>query len=292
MSGCRVGIDLGGTKIAGVLVSADGQIIAGPVEVATERDRVPSAIVGSMVTLIEKLKGTAGEEVASIGVGIPTSLDAQGGMVPCANLPTMGGVDIRRELEGVLGRAIALENDANCFVYGEWSAGAGKGTEICLGITLGTGIGTGLIINGGIYRGAHGFGGEICYSPFKDGRQVEDVVSGPRVSERYRGFSGEEVDAAEIARRAIDGDDQAIAVWREFGEVFGYALTYEVNIIDPEVVVVGGSLVAALDLFEEPMQEVLKKHAYYYEVVNIQTSTLGKMAGAVGAAMLPTPGEG
>ena len=291
MNGYRIGIDLGGTKIAGILVDAEGRMIAGPVEVATERDRIPGEILGSLISLVEELQGTAGEEVAGIGVGFPTTLDEKGGMVPCANLPTMEGVDIRRELERGLGRAIALENDANCFVYGEWCAGAGKGTGICLGITLGTGIGTGLIINGGIYRGAHGFGGEICYSPFKDGRQVEDVVSGPRVSYRYRELSGDEVDAAEVARRAREGDGNAVAVWREFGEVFGYALTYEVNIIDPEVVVLGGSLVGGLDLFEEPMQEVLKKHAYYYEVVNIQTSVFGKMAGAVGAAMLPTPGE-
>jgi len=291
MNGYRIGIDLGGTKIAGILVDAEGQIIAGPMEVATERERSPAEILGSLVSLVERLQEAAGEEVASIGVGFPTSLDDKGRMVPCANLPTMGGVDIRRELEGSLDRALAMENDANCFVYGEWSAGAGKGTGICLGITLGTGIGTGLIINGGIYRGAHGFGGEICYSPFKDGRQVEDVVSGPRVAQRYGELSGDAVEAAEVARRAREGDEQAIFVWREFGEVFGYALTYEVNIIDPDVVVLGGSLVAALDLFEEPMQEVLKKHAYYYDVVNIQLSAFGKMAGAVGAAMLPTPGE-
>jgi glucokinase len=291
MSDYRIGIDLGGTKIAGILVDAEGQIIAGPVEEATERDRPPSEILKSLVSLVEKLQGTAGKEVVGIGVGFPTTLDEQGGMVLCANLPTMEGVKIRRELEGFLGRAIALENDANCFVYGEWSAGSGKGTGICLGITLGTGIGTGLIINGGIYRGAHGFGGEICYSPFRDGRQVEDVVSGLRVAQRYRELSGDDADAAEVARRAREGDDHAVSVWREFGEVFGYALTYEVNIIDPDIVVLGGSLSAALDLFEESMQEVLKKHAYYYDVVNIQLSAFGKMAGAVGAAMLPTPGE-
>jgi len=288
MAARSIGIDLGGTKICGVMVDREGQIAAGPVERPTGRQRPPEEIVETIAVVFrDLLEQTEEKDVAGLGLGIPTTLDAEGGLVVCPNLPTMGGVKIRQELERRLGRPVVLDNDANCFVYGEWRAGAGKGADVCCGITLGTGFGMGLIIDGRIYRGSHASAGEVCYSPFTDGRQVEEVVSGSGVAARYQERTGAALDARQVARRAREGDQAAAAVWKEFGEALGFALSYAVNLLDPEVVVIGGSMAEARGLFDEAMREVLKRHAYDYQALRISASVLGKVAGAVGAALLP-----
>lgn len=207
--------------------------------------------------------------------------------MPCPNLPTMGGVKIRPELESRLGRRVVLDNDANCYAYGEWRAGAGQGSQHCCCLTLGTGLGMGVVLGGQLYHGSHGSAGELCYSPLGSGREVEDVVSGIGVSRRYNELTGAELDAAAIAELARAGDRDALTVWQEVGEALGFALAYTVNILDPEVVVLGGSLAGAWDLFDGPMQGVLESHAYNRQAFALRGSALGRQGAAIGAALLP-----
>lgn len=283
----RIGIDLGGTTIGGVAVNADGQVIAGPVEKPTERHRPPADILDSLVALVTELAAQVDRvEGVGVGVGIPTTLDTAGGLVDCPNLPTMTGVQIRPELESRLGREIGVDNDANCFACGEWRGGAGRGCRTLCGVTLGTGFGMGLIVEGRIYRGGRGSAGEICYSPYRDGLTVEEVVAGPAVVARYLERAGEELEAWQVAQRAREGDGAAIEIWREFGEALGFGLSYAVNLLDPDVVVIGGSLAGAADLYEGAMKHLLQRHAYDYQALRIVPARLGTIAGAVGAAFL------
>ncbi|MFH1567021.1 MAG: ROK family protein [Gemmatimonadota bacterium] len=288
--GARIGIDLGGTKLAGVAVDGAGRVTAGPLELPTGRQRPPAAILDDLAALVGRLQSGAGEAEA-VGIGIPSTLDASGAFVDCPNLPTMAGVRIREELESRLGRGIALDNDANCFAWGEWRAGAGRGTRTLCGVTLGTGIGMGIVIGGRLHRGRGGSAGEICYAPFREGRTVEDVVAGPAVAARYRERTGAAVEAREVAARARDGDPAAAAIWREFGEALGFGLCYAVNLLAPDAVVLGGSLAGARDLFEDAMKHLLQRHAYDYPSLRILPAELGAVAGAVGAAFLD-PADG
>jgi len=284
MSGCRIGIDLGGTKICGVAVDGDGGIARGPLQLATQRHRPAGEIVGRLVAAIQELSEEG--DVDTVGVGIPTTLDEAGGLVACPNLPTMSGVNLHSELERHLGRAVVMDNDANCFTYGEWRAGAAQGTSVCCGITLGTGFGMGIIVDGRLYRGGHGDAGEIWRSPAGDGREVEDIISGDGLTAAYGASAGQSVDAQSVAQRAREGDAEAARVWQDYGVALGSALTYAVNVLDPEVVVVGGSMAAALDLFGPAMHEVLETFAYNYERLKVGPSVLGSAAGAVGASLL------
>ena len=284
MSGYRIGIDLGGTKICGVVLEGEGRLARGPLHYPTQRDRPADEIVSTLVAMIQEL--AAEGDVDGVGVGIPTTLDEDGGLVAHPNLPTMGGMKLHLELERQLGRSLVMENDANCFVYGEWRAGAACGTAVCCGVTLGTGFGMGIVADGRLYRGGHRDAGEIWCSPLGDGRKVEEVISGTGVAARYGELSGKSADARDIAQRAREGDAEAALAWQEYGEALGSALAYAVNILDPEVVVVGGSMAAALDLFGPAMHGVLEKWAYDYARLRIAAADLGSASGAVGAALL------
>lgn len=288
MEGCKIGIDLGGTTICVVMADSLGKIVGGPVEVLTHRERTPKEILGTIVAALEQVLETAGlrwEGVDGVGIGVPTTLDGHGGLMASPNLPTMTGVRIGQELENALGRSVVLENDANCFAYGEWHAGAGKGMSVCCGVTLGTGLGMGIVMDGRIYRGSRGGAGEIWCSPYPDQRRVEEVVSGPGAEMLYRERTGRTVRAAEVAERARESEGGAIEVWRVFGEALGFALSYVVNVLDPEVIVIGGSVGTAYDLFAVPMMSVLERQAHDPQTIRIVPSSMGKVAGALGAAL-------
>ncbi len=283
-----IGIDIGGTKTCAVVVDDGGNVIGTPVEAQTGRERQPSEIVDTLVSVYDAAtKLVPGASIIrSLGLAVATTLDENGRLVTCPNLPTMGGFNLKQEMERRVGRAVVVENDANCQAYGEWRAGAAQGFETCCVAALGTGFGIGIIIDGCILRGAHGSAGEVCYSPAPDGRNVEDIASGLGVAAEYKKRTGWQADAREVAVRARNGDIEAIEIWREFGETLGFALSYVVNILDPGVIVIGGSLSNALDCFEVPMHEILARHSYDYKRLVLRKSALGLVAAAVGVALL------
>ena len=280
---CGIGIDLGGTKICGVALDAETGLVSDPMERPTQRERPAGEIIDAIVATIRDL---AVDQAAVIGVGLPTALDESGKLVDCPNLPTMTGARLPAALEGHLGLPVVTENDANCFAYGEWRWGAASGTSVCCGITLGTGFGLGIVIDGCLYRGGHRNAGEIWCAPLPEGRTVEDAVSGDGVVARYQERTGRVIEPAAIAQRARDGESDAVGVWGEYGEALGFALCYTANLLDPEIVVVGGTMAAARDLFDRSMKEVLKRHVYDIRKLKIVPAALGAVAGAVGAAQL------
>lgn len=285
-----IGVDLGGTKIHAGVVTGTGRVL-GEVRRPTEADRdcetVLANIVGATGAALEEA-GLALEDVAGIGIGSPAPLDMFGGIIISpGNLPSLHGFPLVSRMAEALGRRPVLNNDANCFGLAEARFGSGVGARVCCGLTLGTGLGGCLVIDGELFSGPRGAAAEIWCSPYR-GDQVEERVSGRGVARNYKKLSDRAATAEEIASLARSGDGHAREAWREFGRDLAVPLAYMCNIADPDVLVLGGSMVKAWDLFREAMLEEAMKYinAVTREAVRIVPGKLGDAAGMLGAAAL------
>jgi glucokinase len=286
-----LGIDLGGTKILCGLITGEGKVIGQPYTVATGGQDPKETIVNRIFqaihkTLAEGRKGIG--EIRGIGIGATGPLDMKEGLIlDCPFLPTLRDFPLSKTVEDEFGVPVYLDNDANCFGLGEYFFGAGRGRNILLGYTLGTGLGCGIVINGKIYSGATQHAGEVGTSPYLDGT-IEDIVSGSGISRIYRSLSGRERSAREIAALAFDGDPEARKTWERFGEHLAYAVAWGINAIDPDIVVLGGSIIHALELFAPAMEKTLRKNICPLpaERTRVVEAELGDRAGLIGAACL------
>jgi glucokinase len=293
-----IGIDLGGTKIHAGVINAAGEILS-EVRVPTEADRDAEAILSNMVAAAREVleaAGTSLDMIDGVGIGAPAPLNAaKGVIISPGNLPSLHGFPIVARLSEALETPTVMDNDANCLGLAEARFGAGAGAEVCCGFTLGTGLGCFLVIHGELYNGPHGAAAEIWCSPHR-GEEVEEWTSGRAVARRYEELAGDKADAREIASRGRAGDEAAQEAWRQFGRDLAVPLAYLCNIVDPDVVVFGGSIAKAWDLFQETMVEEALGYvnAVTREVVRIVPGALGDVAGALGAAALvlrPTVAE-
>jgi glucokinase len=286
-----IGVDVGGTSIRAGAVTVDGLVIGDPVSVSTgateEKERIVARIIDSISEIIERneLKKTG---ILGIGLGVTGPLDVKTGRIlQCPNLPTMDFFPLRDAIEKEFDLPVFMNNDANSMILGECFWGAGKGFESVLGITLGTGLGCAIILDKKIWMGATETAGEIWISPYKDGI-IEDVVSGKGISTLYEKLSGHKVTAEEIATLASYGDKSAKAAWDEFGKAVAYTLAWSVNLLDPDTVIIGGSIANAIDLFLPSLQESLRKNICPVPGQNLRIvrTQLGDNAGFIGAAAL------
>jgi fructokinase len=253
-TGLRLGIDLGGTKIAGVALAPDGRALA--------EHRMPSprkdytATLAAIVQMTYTLEAGAGGQ-GSIGIGMPGSLSPVSGLVQNANSTWLNGQPLQRDLEARLGRPVRLANDANCFALSEAVDGAGKGARAVFGVILGTGCGGGLVFNGALIDGPRGIGGEWGHNPLPwaqadehpgpkcwCGRMgcIETWVSGPGLQADHARASGEALSAEEIAARAAAGNAAAQATLDRHASRLARGLAAVVNVFDPDVIVLGGGL--------------------------------------------------
>jgi glucokinase len=172
-------------------------------------------------------------------------------------------------------------------ILGECFWGAGKGANSVLGFTLGTGLGCAIVIDKKIWMGATETAGEIWISPYKEGI-IEDVVSGKGVSKFYEQLSGYKITAMEVSVRAHNGELAAISAWDEFGKALSYALAWSINLIDPDIVIIGGSIANAIEQFLPSLEESLRKKicAVPAQNLHIVKTQLGDNAGFIGAAAL------
>ena len=243
----RLGVDLGGTKIAAALIGPDGAML--------EQRRIPNpgsydAILAAIRDLCDDL---AGRETP-LGMGIPGSVSPATGLVRNANTTFLNGRDLRADLAAACGRAVRLANDANCFALSEASDGAAAGAPTVFGVILGTGVGGGVVNGGALMEGAGGVGGEWGHTPLPwadaDERAahacwcglrgcLETWVSGPGFERDY-GAAG--VRAPEIAARASAGEPQAVAALHRYVSRLARGLAVVCNILDPHVVVLGGGM--------------------------------------------------
>ena len=250
----RIGIDLGGTKIEAVALDDRSNVLARR-RVATPRDDYDatlSAIVG-LVRAVETDTGATG----TVGVGIPGTISPATGLVKNSNSTWMNGRPLAEDLPRLLGRAVRLANDANCLALSEATDGAAAGARIVFAVILGTGTGGGIVVDGHVLVGSNAIAGEWGHNPLPEPRReelpgpacycgrsgcIETFLSGPGLARDYDAAGGDVVDAAEIARRAENGEPRAVECLARYEDRFARALGSIINVIDPDVIVVGGGL--------------------------------------------------
>ena len=288
-----IGIDLGGTKIEGAVLDEALRPVH-RVRVATERARGYEHILDRVAEVVAALRPHA-PEARVIGIGTPGSLSARDGTLKNSNTICLNGRPVHADLERRLGLPVRLENDANCFALAEARGGAAEGHALVFGVILGTGVGGGLVIDGRVWPGPQHIAGEwghhaidpagpACYC----GRRgcVETLLSGPALETAYRGAGGPALPAAEIARRAAAGEATAGAVVERYLDRFGRALANLIDILDPDVVVLGGGL-SNLDALYTRGREAVARYVFNDELTTpIVPNRLGDSAGVIGAALL------
>jgi glucokinase len=291
-----LGIDVGGTKILGLAVDGTGAVLA-EVKAPTPRLVAPpgtggQAVIETIAEVAERLLGGLGTDVVSaIGVGVPGLVDGGGRLRFAPNLPGGEGLDVRGRLSERLRRhPVVVDNDATCAVIGEWVYGAAAGATDAVVVTLGTGIGGGLVVNNAVARGALGFAGEIA-SGSGLGRLAREAAHAGQLDDvlRLAGGDPEAVRAEDVTAAAAGGDAGAQAVLEELGWWLALGLANLANILDPSVFVLGGGLVDALDLVIEPVRtafDTLVEGRLGRPEVMICLAQLGERSGAVGAAVL------
>ncbi|MGE0023162.1 MAG: ROK family protein [Hyphomicrobium sp.] len=258
----RMGIDLGGTKIEGLVLSPAGEAVARLRILAPQGDY--EASVAALAGMVRDLEAQAGA-AATVGIGMPGSLSPATGLVRNANSTWLNGRSLRQDLETALGRTVRMANDANCFALSEAVDGAGAGARSVFGVIIGTGCGGGLVFDGRVLEGARGIGGEWGHNPLPwsepdehpgpecwCGRKgcMEIWASGTGLSDDYERRTGERVSGHEIAARAALGKPAATTSLDRHASRLARGLAHVINIVDPEVVVLGGGLSKLPHLYE------------------------------------------
>ena len=286
-----IGVDFGGTKILTGAVDGQGNILFEPVRKPTNGSEDKEKILGRVLDSIREAEFRLNEidaEIAGIGLGVTGPIDIEHGIIlECPQLPSLHFFPLKKYIEEQFSLPVFMNNDANCLIYGEAIYGSGKGFDSIVGFTLGTGVGCALILNGRIHNGSTGSSGEIWPSPYKSGT-IEDYVSGAGISKIYKEISGKEKSALDISVLAKEGNELAIRTWDEFGEHLAVAIAWSINIIDPEIIILGGSISESFELFS------LKMKAYLRNLVcpipaaktRVVRAKLGSHAGYIGAAAL------
>lgn len=284
-----IGVDIGGTKIRTGIVDAQGVVYGEPRSIATCADMPGEQIVQRLITLIKETLSHAYEyEVLGVGVGCTGPLNLKTGMLlEVENLPTLNNYPLQQVLEEALQIKVKMENDANALILAEALWGAGKDADTVLGFTLGTGIGCALIEHGKVWQGKNDCAGEIWTAPYRDGI-LEEYVSGNAVTRLYELHTGKHLSGNEIAALAIAGEEAAKQVWDDFAQALAYALSWTVNMLDPHVVVIGGSIIKSANLFWEQADTSFRRYVCrsVADSVSLKPAALGDNAGFIGAAAL------
>ena len=250
----RIGIDLGGTKIEGIALAADGR------EFHRRRIAAPQGSydesVKALTGLVDALEAETRER-GTVGVGIPGAISPATGLIKNANSTWLIGKPLAEDLSRALARPVRLANDANCFALSEATDGAGAGAAVVFGVIIGTGTGGGVVVNGRVLAGANAIAGEWGHNPMPAaedderpgaacycGRSgcIETWLSGPALSRDYATSGGDQVSAAEIAARAALGEARATAAMARYERRFARAIASIINLLDPDVIVLGGGL--------------------------------------------------
>ncbi|MCB0310137.1 MAG: ROK family protein [Bdellovibrionales bacterium] len=286
------GIDLGGTKLEGIVLRDDSPVCR--IRIDTEAAQGYHHILGRIQLLISKMEDAAESKSSKIGFATPGFLDPIQGVMKNCNTFELNGKPLKRDLENILGINAQIANDANCFTLAEATRGAAQSGRVVFGVILGTGVGGAVVIDSQVWQGAQGIAGEWGHNLLIPGGPkcycgksgcVEAVISGPALERYHFEISGNHLKLAEIAART--GVDQyAAKTITRLLDYFGSALAVVLNILDPDIVVVGGG-VSNLNVIYDQLEEKLLPHLFNYELrTRIVKNALGDSAGVFGAAML------
>jgi fructokinase len=294
----RIGIDVGGTKIAGVLMDSGG------LEVESRRVATPrgdyDGVIRVIATMVKELAAAAAGPV-TVGIGMPGSVSPLTGLVQNANSTWINARPFQRDLDAAIGQPVRLANDANCLALSEAFDGAGQGARSLFGVILGTGCGGSLVVNGMLVQGRHSIGGEWGHNPLPWPREdeqpgpacwcgrrgcLETWVSGPALARDHLAVTGETLEAEAIAARVLAGDAGAQASLDRHLERVGRGLAHVINITDPDVIVIGGGLVDLPGLVER-LPAAIAPHVFADAVdIQVRAAQHGAASGVRGAARL------
>jgi fructokinase len=282
----RIGVDLGGTKIEAIGLDPEGR--------ETFRKRIPAPQGSYQATLdaVSSLVRDAGE--GTVGIGIPGSLSRKTGLVKGANSTWLIGKPLKQDLEKILGRAVRMENDANCFALSEAVDGAGRGAKVVFGVILGTGVGGGIVVNGEVLTGPNAIAGEWGHNPLPAptaddlphpqcycGRTgcIETYLSGPGLSRDHRERTGQRLTAEEVVALG----DESLA---RYEERLARALGSVSNVLDPDVIVLGGGMSNVARLYTE-VPRLWGRYVFSDQVATrLERNVHGDSSGVRGAAWL------
>lgn len=285
----KIGVDLGGTKIEVILLDQNLNVL--------ERKRVPTPqdnyqeILNNIHSLITDVSSNISD--FSVGICTPGAISKQTGLIKNSNTQCLIGKPLKVDLERKLGQKISMENDANCFAMAEATMGTAVGYEIVFGVIMGTGVGGGIVLNGKLHSGRTNIAGEWGHhtlhrngNPCYCGKTgcVETYLSGPALETKWHSLTGQSQSLSEIVSQ-IDGKNGK--KWKdEFLENFGYGLANVIDILDPDVVVLGGGLSNIDFLYSEGVESVYDK--VFSDLVDtpILKNKLGDSAGVFGASLL------
>ena len=249
----RIGIDLGGTKIEGIALSDDGAILQ---RVRVDTPRSYDACISAIVHVVRQIEHATSRE-GTVGIGIPGVSVPSTGLVKNANSVWLNGQPLAADLATALTRPVRVANDANCFALSEATDGAAAGAAVVFGVILGTGVGGGIVVHGQCLTGPNLIAGEWGHNPLPwptadespgplcyCGRHgcIETWLSGPGFARDFHSLSGDSGEAPAIVQRALDGDAPAQAALLRYHARLGRALASAINLLDPDVIVLGGGM--------------------------------------------------
>lgn len=313
-AGWVLGVDIGGTNLSVGLVPRSGGAPARRLVRPTDASRGGEAVTDTVVDLLRKVMDEAGvdpeRDVAGIGIGCPGPLDRASGLV--LTTPNLGwkNFPVRDLIAEPLGLPAVLDNDANCATYGEWWMGAGRGVQTLVGLTVGTGVGGGIVLGGKVLHGASDAAGEIGHMTINYGGRrckcgnygcLEAYASGPNIASRaVEGIEAgersslpdlvegdlERITAETVSEAVLAGDAFATGVLLETARHLGVGLANLINLVNPEVVVIAGGVTRAGDALLDPLRAEVRRRAFLPAVsaCRIMAAQLGADAGVIGAA--------
>lgn len=300
MSEYSIGVDMGGTNLRAAAIDSQGRMLD-KIAAATHREAGRDAVIHNMVQAIETLRARLGDHnLRGVGIGLPGFILIDKGLIVGSNnLPQFDNYPVRDEIEKRLGARVILENDANAAALGEKWQGAGRDVEDLVLITLGTGIGGGIIADGRVLHGQFGMAGELGHltvvpngNPCGCGNRgcLEKHASASAIAAMGRLLGlGNEVTSEEVYNLAIQGNERALAIFQSMGEALGIALANLINIFNFPLYLFSGGPLPAWDYFAPAMiAEVTRRSfGYRHSPARVEKAALGNQAGLYGAAYLP-----
>jgi fructokinase len=290
----RIGIDLGGTKIEGIVLDASGHELFRK-RVATQQEQGYDSILGRIKELHGELAVHIQNRTHTSGIGTPGAVSRRTGLLKNSNTVCMNGRPLKTDLERMLDRKIEIQNDANCFAMAEALHGAGRGKKLVFGVIMGTGCGGGIVHNGEVITGPQAIAGEwghmsiapdgpLCYCGQRG--CVETYISGGGLEARYAEQFGMKKPFKEIVRDYHAGDAKTVEFMKVFFRRFGRALANLIDVLDPDVVVLGGGVSNFDALYTGGVAEVARQVFSDSLETPIVKNQLGDSAGVIGAALI------
>ncbi|HXT10041.1 MAG TPA: ROK family protein [Candidatus Angelobacter sp.] len=289
----RIGVDLGGTKIEGIVLDAGGEVFRK--RIPTEQERGYRHILERLKCLHADLATHIDDAPHTFGIGTPGAISRRTGLLKNSNTVCLNGQPLKTDLERLLGRNIEIQNDANCFAMAEALHGAGRGKELVFGVIMGTGCGGGIVYQGRVITGPQAIAGEwghtsidpngpLCYCGQRG--CVETYISGGGAEARYLEQCGEKKSFTEIVEAYRREEPPATEFMKGFFRNFGRSLANLINILDPDIVVIGGGVSNFDGLYREGVAEVAEQVFSDSLETPIVKNKLGDSAGVIGAALV------